>query len=142
MKDIPNCVNCIHGDSYRNWEEYNSSCCVCQRDMKHSMFKYKGNKMTKEIGLKFDDNKPMWNLLPLEPIKEVVKIMTFGAKKYAPNNWKLVEPDRYYSAFFRHWEAYHSGEELDPESGFNHLSHCLCNIVFYVWLKMFKKDNK
>jgi len=84
-------------------------------------------------GLKFDINKPMWNLLPLEPIYWVVKIMTYGAKKYAPNNWKKVNKERYEAAMWRHWYAYKQGEIIDKESKMPHLAHFLTNCFFYFW---------
>lgn len=31
------------------------------------------------------DGKPMWELLPLTVLEEVVKVYTAGAKKYGPN---------------------------------------------------------
>ena len=87
-------------------------------------------------GLKYDTEKPMWNLLPLEPIEWVVKIMTYGAKKYAPNNWKKVNKERYEAAMWRHWIAYKKGETIDPESKMPHLAHSLCNVIFYFWKEM------
>ena len=98
--------------------------------------------MESEEGMKFDDGKPMWHLLPLEPIKGVVDVMTFGAKKYAPDNWKLVEKDRYESAFFRHWYAFKMGEFIDKDSGLPHIYHALCNIVFYCWKVMKEQEKK
>jgi hypothetical protein len=88
-------------------------------------------------GLKFDKDKLMWELLPLEPIEDVVKILTFGAKKYAPNNWKLVDDAeaRYYAAAVRHLVAWRQGELIDPESGEPHLAHLMCNVVFLSWLE-------
>ncbi len=86
-----------------------------------------------EIGRKDDraDNKPMWELLPMETIEDVVKVFTFGANKYAPNNWKNLEngKDRYYAAAMRHIVAWRKGERLDKETGLTHLSHALCDLV-------------
>ena len=36
----------------------------------------------KSLGMKFDDGKPMWRLLPFRELREVVDILTFGVKKY------------------------------------------------------------
>jgi hypothetical protein len=83
-------------------------------------------------GLKFDSDKPRWDLLPLEPIKEVVDVLTFGAKKYGPHNWRNVQDahNRYYSALMRHIVKFESGEANDPETGLSHLAHAMCNLVF------------
>ena len=71
------------------------------------------------VGLKHDDGKDPWHLLPLTEVKEVVKVLAFGAKKYGPNNWQyLDEPrERYFSAMMRHMIAWREGEWLDRESG-------------------------
>lgn len=84
-----------------------------------------------KIGLKFDGEKIMYELLPVDALEGVVKILTFGAKKYAPMNWKMVEPiNRYYGALIRHIEAVRKGEWIDEDSGMPHLDHAMCNLVF------------
>jgi hypothetical protein len=87
---------------------------------------------TMETGIKFDIDKLRWDLLPLQPIEDVVKILTFGSKKYGPNNWKQVEhgQERYYAALMRHIVAYQRGEKTDSETGLSHLSHAICNLIF------------
>jgi len=88
-----------------------------------------------EKGLKYDDDKLRYDLIPPEIPEELAKILTFGANKYAENNWQKVEPfnERYYSALIRHLEAWRKGERTDKESGFHHLSHALTNISFLLW---------
>jgi hypothetical protein len=81
-------------------------------------------------GIKFDDNKLRWDLLPLPPIEELVKVITYGASKYAPNNWRKVDPERYYAALMRHIVAWRNGEQEDAESGLSHIAHAMCNLVF------------
>ena len=48
----------------------------------------------KTEGMKFDTGKPRWSLLPWNQVEQIVEILTFGAKKYADNNWKKVENSR------------------------------------------------
>lgn len=93
------------------------------------------------IGEKHDAEKPRWDLLPLEPVAEVVDILTFGAKKYAPDGWKQVpEPRRrYYAAAMRHLTAWFLGEKLDKESGKSHLAHALCCLLFLLWFDLHEK---
>lgn len=87
-------------------------------------------------GLKFDEKKLRWDLLPIAEVKDEVAVLTFGAAKYGPNNWQKVEGgmDRYFAALMRHLEAARSGERLDPETGLPHLAHAACNIRFLQWL--------
>lgn len=92
------------------------------------------------VGVKYDNDKPQWSLLPFKALKEVVDVLTYGAKKYAPDNWKKV-PDarqRYIDAGFRHFTAYAGGEKNDSETGMSHLAHATCCMLF---LMSFDKDD-
>ncbi len=85
-------------------------------------------------GIKFDKNKLIWSLLPLTVLRDVVKVLMLGAKKYAPNNWKYVKPAiRYFDACMRHLDAWQGGERQDPESGLSHLAHAICCLIFLLW---------
>lgn len=83
-------------------------------------------------GRKDDAEKPRWDLLPFGPVREVVEVLTFGAKKYAPDNWQRVpEPRRrYFAAAMRHLTAWYEGEPRDPETGLSHLAHAACCLLF------------
>jgi hypothetical protein len=95
-------------------------------------------------GVKYDGEKPRWDLLPLSTLEGAVKVLTFGAQKYADDNWKIVEnaEKRYHSALMRHLVAYFNGETIDPESGLSHLDHVICNLVFLKWFEMQSKNPK
>lgn len=89
------------------------------------------------VGTKFDAAKRRWDLLPFGSVERIVDVITFGARKYAPNNWqKLADPDdRYFAALMRHLVAWRAGERVDPDSGLGHLSHAGCNLVFLMWFE-------
>ncbi|KKM03271.1 hypothetical protein LCGC14_1776070, partial [marine sediment metagenome] len=55
-------------------------------------------------GLKYDSEKPRWDLLPLDIIEQIVKVLTIEAQKYDDDNWRKVEngKKRYYAAMMRH----------------------------------------
>lgn len=90
--------------------------------------------MSTEIGKKTDKDKTNWWLLPLDVLDQVVRVLEFGAKRYAPDNWKHVTPkERYFSACLRHLQAWQSGEKKDSESGYNHLAHAICCLLFLLW---------
>lgn len=93
-------------------------------------------KLQDDVGLKYDDNKLMWDLLPYDAVEKIVEIMTYGAKKYAPNNWQKVKANRYYAAMMRHIVAELKGEDNDKESGLLHLAHAATNILFLLWKKI------
>lgn len=88
-------------------------------------------------GLKFDGDKLRWDLLmPMqEDLRGVVKVLTFGQRKYKAHNWMFVRPfvPRYYAAFKRHLDAIMDGEQIDPETGLMHWWHLITNAFFLAW---------
>jgi hypothetical protein len=95
-----------------------------------------------EKGMKFDHEKPDWSLLDLDRVEEVVRVLTYGAKKYSPDNWKHVEPHRYLSAAMRHIAAFQRGEAEDSETGISHLAHAQCCLHFLQWFESQEDVNK
>jgi hypothetical protein len=93
-------------------------------------------------GLKYDTGKLRWDLLPMECVEDVVKILSFGSAKYGDSNWQNVTPfeDRYFAALMRHLVAFRKGEKIDPESGLSHLAHAMCNVIFLSWNEKHKLD--
>ena len=95
-------------------------------------------------GLKFDEQKPRWSLMPKGVVLEIIEVLEFGAAKYQENNWQHVENgrQRYYDALMRHIEAWWLGEKRDPESGRTHLAHAACCLVFLMWIDRDMSDRK
>jgi hypothetical protein len=88
------------------------------------------------LGIKHDAKKPRASLLPKGVVNAVIRVLEFGASKYAPDNWKHV-PDaktRYYDAMQRHIDAWWQGEKKDLETGESHLAHAICCAMFLWWL--------
>tara|TARA_R110002072_G_scaffold169366_1_gene322985 strand:- start:269 stop:664 length:396 start_codon:yes stop_codon:yes gene_type:complete len=83
-------------------------------------------------GKKYDGGKPQLYLLPPKSINEVGKVLTFGAEKYDPHNWRKVDDlqNRYTSAALRHIFAHIDGESVDEETGLSHLAHAMCCLLF------------
>ena len=78
----------------------------------------KASQTATEGGRKFDGGKVRYGLLPPLALKATADVLTFGAEKYEPDNWKHV-PDsinRYFDAAQRHMWAYQEGEAIDPDS--------------------------
>lgn len=87
-------------------------------------------------GIKFDNGKRRWSLLPYGVINEVIDVLEFGAQKYSVDNWKCV-PDheiRYYDAAMRHINAWYELDKIDPDSGKPHLAHAICCLMFLLWI--------
>jgi len=85
-----------------------------------------------EVGMKYDSEKPDYSLLPPNALEETVKVLTFGANKYSPGNWKKLHSAsaRYFAAAQRHMWALQRNEENDPESGYHHAAHAACCLLF------------
>ena len=102
------------------------------------------NKMVKQIGKKFDGDKPMWALLPLKAVEQIVIVLTYGAKKYGRENWKELDDFyyRYTSAIGRHWTKWQSGEPWDADFfkrygiKVSHLAMIATNAIFLLWKEM------
>lgn len=84
-----------------------------------------------EQGRKFDSGKLRYDLIPVLAQEEVVKVVTLGAEKYDPENWKRVPEGRrrYYAAAMRHMEAWRKGEKQD-EIGTHHIANAISNLMF------------
>jgi hypothetical protein len=83
-------------------------------------------------GLKYDQEKPRYDLLPAGAIDDMAKVLTFGAEKYAANSWQDVDCglERYRAALLRHAFAIQKGETIDPESKLPHSAHIMCCAAF------------
>lgn len=136
--------------SYR-WDRYGllGPCMTCSKPrMFESTFcaaclpQINGATSGEEVGRKDDTDKLRYDLLPFVALREVTKVLTNGAKKYGPHNWRLVDRVRFVAAAFRHLVAYSLGEKNDPEWGIHHLAHAACNLMFIVELDEEKDPKK
>ena len=86
-----------------------------------------------QAGYKHDAEKLRYDLIPPEAMEELAKVLTHGATKYEDHNWaRGMKWGRVFSALMRHMWSWWKGENVDPETGYSHLSHALCNLVFLV----------
>jgi hypothetical protein len=89
-------------------------------------------KMNKE-GVKYDNEKAPYHLLPPELLQGVSEVLQFGARKYATRNWELgMDWSRCFSALMRHMWAWWRGETLDPETKLSHLKHAAACVAFLI----------
>ena len=92
---------------------------------------------TSSPGRKDDAGKPRWSLVPEQALEDVVKVLTYGARKYGDYNWREVDdgPRRYYDASMRHLMAYRQGHWTDDESGLPHLAHAVASLLVVMALE-------
>lgn len=92
-------------------------------------------------GTKYDSEKPRMDLLDSYALEELSKVLTFGAAKYEPNNWrKGIAITRLTSSLLRHVFAFMRGEAKDPETGLSHIAHAMCNCMFILWTMKHKPE--
>lgn len=109
---------------------------------------YKGIKMEQinKDFMKYDTEKNRLELIEPAFIEGLGAVLTMGAKKYAPNNWKNAteeDRERIKGALLRHIMAYLKGDRLDAESGESHLYHASFGLMVldYFDRKDDEKDN-
>lgn len=84
-------------------------------------------------GVKHDQGKTRYELLPPEYLEATAQVLTFGAAKYGEYNWaKGMKWSRVFGAAMRHLWAWWAGEKIDRESGLSHLWHAACCLAFLI----------
>ena len=86
-----------------------------------------------EPGWKQDGGKPRMDLIAPEMLFGVAEVLRFGAAKYAERNWENgMSWGRCFGALMRHLWAWWRGEAKDAETGFSHLWHAACCLMFLI----------
>lgn len=136
------CSTCV----YEYVDGDKAPCDTCCAPTSHwtPMIQYKPEDVAFNQGVKYDNGKPQWSLLPFKALGQVVDVLTYGATKYSPDNWKKVPNARrrYTDAGFRHFTAYASGETHDPETGKHHLAHAICCMLYLVAFDLGEHNDK
>ena len=84
--------------------------------------------------LRYNEGKPRWSLVDFKSMEPLVKVLMFGAEKYAPENWKNdMNLNEILDSGQRHLGPMIDGELHDPESGELHAGHLMCNMMFWVF---------
>jgi len=91
-------------------------------------------------GIKHDEGKDRWDLLPWKYIKRLVKTYTYGAKKYEDNNWQGLDKDRLKAGLLRHWTQYEEGKQIDDDPTSDNYN--LAQVMWYCIALMYKDDQQ
>jgi Domain of unknown function (DUF5664) len=98
-------------------------------------------KINPQEASKYDSSKLRYELTDPLAIQGLVKVLDFGAKKYAVDNWRKGFPySRIVASLERHLAAFKAGEDIDPESGLPHIDHLGCNWMFLSFLTKTRPD--
>lgn len=92
-------------------------------------------------GLKYDADKPRMDLLDPTFTRGTAAVLTFGARKYAADNWRGgINYTRLIASMHRHLAAIQENQDIDPESGLPHVYHIACNCQFLGWMMVNRPD--
>ena len=81
--------------------------------------------------LRYNQGKVEWSLVDFKSLEPMVKVLEYGCRKYARNNWKKGMPaTQIIESMLRHTFKLLEGELVDPESGIEHIGHIQCNALF------------
>lgn len=68
----------------------------------------------------------------------MVRVLMFGAEKYASDNWKKgMNKREILESLQRHLASLIDGENCDSESQLHHIGHIMCNAMFYSYYLLF-----
>ncbi len=88
-----------------------------------------------------NQGKLKWSLVPQSALIPMVRVLEFGAQKYAPYNWmKGLSITETCESLKRHLDSFLEGEDIDPESGISHIGHIQCNALFLSWMLQNRPD--
>lgn len=86
------------------------------------------------------DCKVRLELQPRVALAELGNVLTHGAAKYEPDNWRnCTDAQAYIGAIDRHLTAFVCGEQFDPDSGCHHLAALMANAAFLLEQILTKK---
>lgn len=94
-----------------------------------------------ELGNRFNEGKLRWTLVSWKALEPMVRVLEFGANKYASHNWKKgLKYTEICDSLQRHMNSFLDGEDNDQESKLSHVGHILCNAMFLSYMALFRKD--
>jgi hypothetical protein len=89
-------------------------------------------KINHNKALRYNNGKPKWSLINYESLIPLIRVLEFGANKYAPDNWKKeMEPKEILNSLQRHLADLMDGKTVDEESGLPLIGHIMANAMFY-----------
>ena len=82
-------------------------------------------------GVKHDLGKPQLDLLPSMALLAIGEVLGDGGKIYGRENWRGgIAQSRLIAAAMRHLLKWKDVSHIDPDSGYSHLAHAACGILF------------
>lgn len=104
-------------------------------------------KNAQDPGAKLDHGKPLAGLVLggfSKALYEVVKVGTYGARKYSLGGWKEVPfgEHRFYDALWRHLLNEETEGKMDEETGLLHMAQVAWNALAILEFRLRRKDGE
>lgn len=106
-----------------------SSCtCMDRYDMCDFCAEYRENPKADRAAA---EGKVRYDLVPWHLMEDVVRVIEHGAAKYGEWNWHTdkIKCSTYVGSTLRHFLAWTKGEDMDPDSGYHHLTHAIAGLL-------------
>ncbi len=124
--------------------------CVCddptecpKLDLSHSPSRVDVTQMPTGGVVKDDSGKTRYELLPWDSLKQVADVFGYGAEKYFDNSWRTQDAATYnrtFGSIMRHLTEWQMGQDIDPESGLNHLAHAVSQLLILMYVEQHNPD--
>lgn len=83
--------------------------------------------------MKKPEGKPIVHYFYNSALYATVKVREYGVTKHgSEDGWKTTTHLEHLDAAIRHIRADMEGEQSDKESGYLHLAHAMCNLMFEI----------
>lgn len=84
-------------------------------------------------GSRLNNGKLRMELVPTSMRRALARVFGYGANKYEVNNWKRgMKYSTVLGCLHRHLAAWEDGEDIDVESGLNHMDHVAANVAMLI----------
>ena len=81
--------------------------------------------------LRYNSGKPQLSMVDLKCLEPCARVLEYGAKKYARDNWKKgMDVSKIVDSLLRHIGDLQAGKTIDEESGQLIIGHIQCNALF------------
>jgi len=98
---------------------------------------------TLKTAVRYNIGKPKLSLIDPYFQEQLGKVLTMGAEKYNSNDWRRGMPwTEVLDSLERHVLKFKSEDfdDLDEESGIQHMAHVACNAMFLIWYFKNRKE--
>ena len=99
------------------------------------------SQLDNKLAARYNTGKPKLSFVHPIIMEEIARVMEYGAKKYARDNWRKGLPiNSIIDSALRHLMDFKEGSTYDKESNETELGHAACNIMFAMYVLKYKPE--